>query len=59
MSKDAVANAYKIVRDATTNQPGLSLSDKLGVLELVKHELLANSLHQLQASVMNTPVKGK
>ncbi len=56
---DSTAKAYKTVRDAITLDTKLSLSDKLGVLELVKHELLANSLHQLQASVMNEPVKGK
>jgi len=48
------ATTYQIVRDATVNDDSLSVSEKLGVLELVKQEILEQALHDLHRSAMNS-----
>lgn len=43
-----LANAYKQVRDATVCNTDISLSEKIGVLELVKAELMKDALEQMK-----------
>lgn len=39
---DPMATAYRVVRDATLCQQGISNAQKVAVLELVKHEIVRN-----------------
>ena len=51
--KDHLAMSYAIVRDCTVNNTALSISEKLGVLELVKSEILDDALNDLRRGAMN------
>jgi len=50
---DHVANAYKTVRDATVCNESLSVSEKLGTLELIRAEILDDALNDLRRGAMN------
>ena len=39
---DPLGRAFKTVRDATVCNEGITLSEKIAVLEVVKHELTLN-----------------
>lgn len=50
---DPIAETYKTVRDATICNDKLSVQEKLGVLELVKTELMEVALVDLRRAAMN------
>lgn len=50
---DACAVAYKAVRDATVCNDGLTVEAQLGILDLVKHEILTDALNDVKRKVMN------
>lgn len=45
---DEQASAYKKVRDATVCDESLSNAEKLGVLDLVRHEILTSMHNELR-----------
>lgn len=50
---DSIADTYRQVRDLTINNSNLSVQEKLGILELVKTELMETALVDLRRSAMN------
>jgi hypothetical protein len=51
---DAVARAYKTVRDATLLNKDLSTAEAIALLETVKAEALEVTLRKLRDEAMNT-----
>lgn len=55
MAMTPTAKAYKAVRDSTLLNPNLSTADQIGVLELVKFEILRGAQASVDVELRSSP----